>query len=157
EQGEPGQALAGWDALPDMDRVNALIFAFIRLPHRIPPAVRRWAVVGGECIFETLRGLFPHRPCDEAGVAAVAARGEDLWQRLRLLSPSSPERGGHAAAGTGGISEEAAGRLVRQLEADAEDRAMQPSIGDAADRQKLAGLLLDEAVRLLQAGEEAAA
>ena len=35
ERGQPGRAMENWDVLPDLDKVNLLMFAFIRLPHRI--------------------------------------------------------------------------------------------------------------------------
>ena len=82
ERGEPGQALANWDALPDLDKVN-LSFAFIRLPHRIDDRIKGWAVPGGECVFETLRRMFPAAPASEADVERFAIELDGLWQRLR--------------------------------------------------------------------------
>jgi hypothetical protein len=161
EQGGPAEALARWDELPDMDRVNALIFAFIRIPHRIPPAIQQWAVITGECVFDTLRSLFPHNPRDEANVATFAALLEQLWRRLRRLYPSTHEQFASSGLDVDSLSAKAVERLARQLAADAEDRSLKTKAGAGglkvapatppvvSDRR--AQRLLDEAVRLSEA------
>src|SRR5262249_43010010 len=91
ERGSLGEALNRWDELPDLDRVNATIFSFIRIPHRITPAIQKWPVLSGECVFETLRTLFPHGPRDESDVEDFGAKLETMCARFRKLYPSTPE------------------------------------------------------------------
>jgi hypothetical protein len=79
ERQELGQALAGWDALPDLDKVRALIFAFIRCPYLLSAAMQEWTAVNGECVFATLRALFPDGPVTEADVDRGAGLLEQIW------------------------------------------------------------------------------
>lgn len=122
EEGEPGRALEDWAMLVDVDRVNALIFAFIRFPHRIPATIQEWTAINGECVFETLRSLTPRRPRDEADVAEFAERFETLWQRLRQIYPSTADEARHWMASRGASDEELR-RIAEQLAADVEDSA----------------------------------
>jgi hypothetical protein len=149
EQGEPAKALEEWDKLPDMHRVNALIFAFIRIPHRILPTVQQWSVMSGECVFETLRSLFPHGPENESDVEEFADRLQKLWNRLRKLYPSTPEELESSTLHKHLLSEEASERIVRQIVADAVERSTLETTAAAAQK------LLDEAVRLDGAGASA--
>ena len=123
--------------------MSLLIFLFIRLPHVIDGPVRAWTAVNGECIFETLRAMFPHGPQTEDDVADFAARLEALYERLHALYPANP---GEGAGGRG----EDQGRLERQAAADAEDRAHEAADADGgpARGSEIADRLLDEAVRL---------
>jgi hypothetical protein len=146
EQGEPAKALEQWDKLPDMDRVNALIFAFIRIPHRIPSTVQQWTVVSGECVFQTLRRLFPHGPRHESDVEEFAARLQKLWNRIRKLYPSIPEEFDSSGLDTRSLSEETVQRVVRQIVADAVERSPLPATADPAQR------LVVQAARLYGAG-----
>ena len=66
--------LSKWDILPDMDKVQALFFAFIRCPYLIAPVIQTWTAINGECVFSTLRGLFPAAPQDEADVEHAEPR-----------------------------------------------------------------------------------
>ena len=156
ERGEPGRALANWDALPDLDKVNLLFFAFIRLPHRIDDRIKGWAVPGGECVFETLRRMFPAAPASEADVERFAIELDGLWQRLRALYPDDPA--GNAGS-PGAEDAEAEASRERQRVADAEDQAIDPPASpedDPADRT-IAGVvdrLLEEAARREEAGRE---
>ena len=87
EQGQPGQALKNWDSLVDLDKVNVLLFAFIRLPHLVDDRIKSWSMINGECIFDTLRQIFPAGPADETDVERFAIECERLWKRL---TPSTP-------------------------------------------------------------------
>ena len=94
ERGQPGRALENWDALPDLDKVNLLMFAFIRLPHLVDDRIKTWSLINGECFFETLRRTFPAAPVDESDVERFAIECERLWDRVRapLFGPSRPQR-----------------------------------------------------------------
>ena len=147
ERGEVGLALGNWDALSDMDKVDLLLFCFIRLPHLIDDTIKGWTAVNGECVFETLRAQFPDGPRDEADVETFTIRMDELWERWQALYPSSPAADGSRAGE----------RLQRQLAADAEDRAVDALTGsedplNAAEASAMATRLLEEAATLEKAG-----
>lgn len=127
--GELGQAIRNWDALPDLDKVNALCFAFVRRPHLIAEAMRRWTAVNGECVFDSLRALAPVGPRNEADVAALSGRMEELAERLRkLYQPDNPKGDGpqNQAPGQTPPNDDISKRLQRQRQADEDDRAAAP-------------------------------
>ncbi len=157
---ELGQALARWDDLPDLDKVSALIFAFIRCPYLITAPMRAWTVVNGECVFATLRALLPAAPVDEAGVASGAVQLEQLWERLRRLYAEDDRTAGPAAGdlGTGPTPAAAGERRQRQRRADAEDRALEgATAGGSLDLEEAIQRLLQEAAGWEAAGAPAEA
>lgn len=157
EQGEPGRAVEGWKQLVDIDVINAVIFAFVRFPHRIPLELRMWTAVNGECVFEALRSCFPHGPVTEQDVAELAERLERLWRRFRQLYPGTVDDARQLLRGEARSLDEVR-RIAEQLAADLEDRARH---GTDADRcppshgpdsrlssQEVASNLLDAAVQV---------
>lgn len=157
EQGEPGKVLENWAALADMDLVNAMIFAFIRLPHRIPAELKLWKAVNKECLFETLRSLFPNGPTTETDVAELSERLEQLWLRLRQLYPSTPDDARRLTSRPGTPTEELR-RIAEQLAADIEDRAClgtnafdadeRVGTGNSPDNGNVADSILDAAIEI---------
>lgn len=169
QHGELGAALANWDALPDMDKVQALAFAFVRCAHLITEEMQTWSAINGERVFETLRALFPAGPRDEADVEEFALRLHDLYNRLQKL---------YADASAGPNYEDAASaeRVRRQRMADAEDRDLEKPGGDeppapseaveqlledaanleASGRPEQAEDLLQQALQLEERGDAAA-
>ncbi len=152
ERGSCAAPLANFADLPDLDKVELLIFTFVRLAHRIDEPMREWRAINGECVFETLRRLFPVGPRDESGVEAYANALRDLIERLRL----------HYERDEPSPTPDADQRRSRQREADAEDRAL----GPRPDREKssrskiasgeassLADRLFDESASLEEAGD----
>jgi hypothetical protein len=134
ECGEIGQALSGWDELPDMDRVNLLIAAFVRMPQLIDERKRTWTAVGGECIFEALRTLLPRAPLTEDDVARYAELLEQLRERLRKRY-ADLSRGMSDAEPPAGEESDERRRLRRQALADEEDRAAESQEKPADDAQ----------------------
>ena len=55
-------------SLSDFDRINILIFAFIRCPHLLDESMKKWATLAGRCVFEELRELIPNIPSTEEEV-----------------------------------------------------------------------------------------
>ena len=92
-------ALENWDSLPDLDKVNAPLFAFIRLPHLVDDRIKSWSVINGECVFDTLRQVFPAGPDDETDVERFAIECEHLWERLSALYPNLLDRSDWERAG----------------------------------------------------------
>lgn len=90
---ELGKAAAHWEELPDLDRVRALICAFVRCPWLIAAedCMRNWRAVNGERIFDTLREMFPTAPQSELDVERYAAAAEALCQRLEKLYAKEPD------------------------------------------------------------------
>lgn len=149
---ESGRAINDFDKLSsDMDRIHALMFAFVRFPHYIPASIREWTAANGECVFETLRSLFPHPPRDESDVAEFAARIKDLWDRLRNLYPKTADPASIAKATGGVVTKDVGNRIVRQLMADAEDRARTPK---KSDPKSVADRLLEEALQIDHAARD---
>jgi hypothetical protein len=152
--------------LNDLDKVNALIFAFIRCPYLIGPAMQSWTAINGECIFATLRGLFAGSPESEADVDKRALALEQLVERLRRLyagdgSPGAggaSSRPGDATSGSEGEPAGAAERKQLQARADAEDRAIETSKnGGRTNLTEAIQALLKEAEKLENAGDSAGA
>lgn len=149
EGGDLGMAIRKWDDLCDMDRLNTLIFAFIRCPFLIDERMQSWTIIDGERIFETLRAMFPEPPKDESDVEQFSLRLDHLWERVRsCYDKTAPKeaRKKETVAGSLGID---GNRLRRQQEADAEDRALERA-GSLADE---ASSLLEEAAALERVGE----
>lgn len=142
EKGEVGEALDNWSELPDMDRLQTLIFAFIRCPHRLHDQHKLWTVVSGENMFAKLRSLFPHAPADENDVERFAKRLQDLWDRIRRLYGSEPPPN---------ADPDALEQWQRQRQADEEDQALEEMILDIAVRLEEEGHS-EEAMRLLENG-----
>ncbi len=152
QQGEPGTVLQNWEALADLDRVNALIFAFIRLPHLLKrhPEIQNWRLINGECLFQTLRDLLPAPPETEQDVADFAQCLETLVDRLRALYPESAASAETTpTADEESLSSEMAERLARQLAADAEDRAT----AESPDQDTVSVRLSEESRDLSDAAE----
>ncbi len=139
EHGELGEALSGWDDLPDMDRLQVLIFAFIRGPHLIESNQQTWTVIDGECPFETLREMFPAGPADETDVEQFAVRLNELWERIRKLYDGQPPTDDAAVRA----------RWQQQRQADDEDKALEEAILEAAIRLEEEGRP-EDAMRLLE-------
>lgn len=83
EEGEFGRSQRNWDLLPSLDRILALICAFIRVPHLIGQAARQWCAVDGTCVFEALRQLLPQRPQTEQDVERMADLLLEFYTRLK--------------------------------------------------------------------------
>ncbi|HJT79465.1 MAG TPA: hypothetical protein VJ739_19875, partial [Gemmataceae bacterium] len=159
ERGELGQSLARWDELPDLDKVSALVFAFVRCPHLVTALLQAWTAINGECVFATLRSLFPAAPEDEADVERGGILLEQLLERLRRLytvdAPVLPAVGG---AGGGDPPPDAGERRRRQQQADAEDRALEGASADGKpDPEEAVRRLLQEAGAREEAGDLAGA
>lgn len=161
ELGCPGRTLVNWHLLPDLDKVVLLLIAFIRLPHLISDDMMKWLLINGECFFETLRQTFAACPVSESIVGRYAVECERLWNRARALYPTTLERGVSGGFGSLGGSEECdrdvTDRIMRQLEADAEDRATvcfagSDSMTAVHKRPTLADRILDEAVQCAARG-----
>jgi hypothetical protein len=84
---ELGQAIEHWDDLPDLDRLRALMCAFVRCPWLIDCAVdlQQWRAINGECVFDTLRTVFPEAPRSERAVMVYAAAADQLYRRIENL------------------------------------------------------------------------
>jgi hypothetical protein len=149
ERSTSTRPLRNFAGLPDLDKVELLIFAFVRLPHRIDGPMQSWTAINGECVFETLRSMFPSGPHDEADVLSYAIELERLWERLHELYVGPPSGAGK--------SPDAAERRMRQHEADAEDHVLMPPTspeGHPGERRndELVDPLLDEAAQLAHEG-----
>jgi hypothetical protein len=154
EMGEPGRALQKWDELAaDLLRINSLIFAFVRLPHLITPAIKEWRTIDGECIFETLRTLFPNPPQDESDIAIFASRLEALYNRLESryanLTPQNLSSRHH-----GSLVDDYMKRAVDQMKADAFDRARNRAFVAWEPQKTLSEQLLEEAIQIEKAAHE---
>lgn len=83
EDGSFGKSMLDWDSLPDLDKILALISAFIRIPHLIPSVAKSWRALNGECVFEQLRCLLPIQPKTEADVERMAQAVYDFYSSLQ--------------------------------------------------------------------------
>ncbi|MEQ8637447.1 vWA domain-containing protein [Gimesia maris] len=120
----PLQTLSGtWDPLPDMDKIEKLVFAFIRCPHRLTDEMKQWTAINHDCAFELLRSMFPSEPLSESDVEEFAIRSESFWQKYRQLYPELPEKFVEMRR-TGELDDNMVDRTMIQLEADARDRAL---------------------------------
>ncbi|QDT22484.1 hypothetical protein [Gimesia chilikensis] len=112
-----------WQFLPDMDKVEKLLFAFIRCPHRLTSEMQHWTAINEDCVFDLLRSSFPSAPVSESDVEEFAIRTEALWRRYRKLYPELPEKFVKERR-DGRIHDKRVERILCQLEADSRDRAL---------------------------------
>lgn len=120
----PLQTLSGtWDPLPDMDKIEKLVFAFIRCPHLLTTEMQQWTAINHDCAFELLRSMFPSAPLSESDVEEFAIRSESFWQKYRKLYPEIPEKFVEKRR-AGELDNNMVDRTMIQLEADARDRAL---------------------------------
>lgn len=140
-----------WAQLSELDKAQAVIFAFIRCPHAMPDCMRQWQTQSGECFFERLRRRFPHGPRTEEEVAEFAHRTQQIYLRLRKRFPDTPQKFVAARAAEKLADIDVPG-VLRQLENDAWDRALsKPNPTHAAVTERL----LEEADSFEQAACEA--
>lgn len=69
--------------LSDMDRINILIFAFIRAPYKLTDSMKAWETLTGRCVFDELRGMFPRVPEIEAEVEDYGQKLVDWYQSIK--------------------------------------------------------------------------
>lgn len=133
-----------WEDLPDMDKIEKLLFAFIRCPHEITEEMKSWQAINDECVFDYVRACFLAAPESEVDVGDFAERTETIWHEFRQLYPDLPNQFNRERE-VGGIDDDSVDRVIRQLEADAMDRAK--LLADDDHYQNVADNLLDEAIR----------
>lgn len=120
EQGDFGLTLQEWTSLPDLEKVTALIMAFVRVPHLITAEAQSWQAINGEVVFGTLRKNLTDRPTTEADVASISEWLYHFYQRLKsLYSESNADR--HCVS-------DAAERLAAQIQADAADARLRQAL-----------------------------
>jgi hypothetical protein len=79
-----GCAMRKWhNKMTDLDRVCLLIFGLIRCPYLLSPEMKEWRTLKGECVFESLKKLFPTIPESERIVEIYGERLEKFWTRLQ--------------------------------------------------------------------------
>jgi len=119
EKKEFGCGVAEWDRQPeyatgtlikpgasDIDRINMIIFGFIRCGHLLTQEMKEWETLTSRCPFTELRALFPAMPEDEE---TVEKYGEilDIWYQTHLddysdlMSKTPQEVAGDLQSGEG--------------------------------------------------------
>lgn len=72
ENQEFGNVLSEWNSttkvMSDMDRLNCLVFGFIRCGHLMTDEMKNWRTLAGRHAFQELRDMFPHIPATEEEV-----------------------------------------------------------------------------------------
>jgi len=83
EKKEFGFALANWAELPDLDKVAAVAFAFIRCPYTLTEEHKTWTTVTGACPYEELRKTLDRVPETEWDVEDLGGKLMDCLDALR--------------------------------------------------------------------------
>jgi len=73
-----------FDELPDLDKVNDIIFLTIRAPHLLSDSMRKWLTVGGVNVFEEVRNILHSYAADEDQIEEY---GKKLMELLAKIYP----------------------------------------------------------------------
>lgn len=94
-------ALGNWNELPDVDKVNTLIFKSIRAPYLLTEEEKEWIAIDGRCVFKLVQNVIGKGPSSDEEAIYIARDLSDLLKSYRDIysAPSKESSGGESSGG----------------------------------------------------------
>ncbi|MFN9717879.1 MAG: hypothetical protein ACK58L_04240 [Planctomycetota bacterium] len=105
--------------LPDIDRIHFLMYSMLICPHLMTAEMQQWQTLDGRVPFEDLLIILCHEPRTESEVADLTINLENYITERRKAFPTLAQ-----FALTEESERNIHSRILRQLEADREDKAI---------------------------------
>ena len=83
ESKELGTAIKSWAAVPDKDKVLAIICSTLRTPYLLKKEHKEWKTLKGTCVFKEVRKLLPGLPVTEYDVEKMGKKLAEFWGKIQ--------------------------------------------------------------------------